>query len=202
MVAKALLPKFQKANKQGKSRVGDRAANAPIISRTTPSGIITGEMLGDMDNFPEMENTMNLMIRGLYRVESGTILPQDVSVDMVVLNFSLYERIVELFEIPALPPFKTLGPSVFRWQALGIGLSDDSSGWIMLFYDAIPVIGMTGHPLNIPKRPPRVVDPLLAKPRGKRPRILRDIRELGLVEVPPKNPLDFLYELRGRYPTE
>lgn len=200
--AAALLPKFQKSNAQGKSRVGIRAANAPLVDRLTPAGLIIGEMLGDMDHFPEMERTLGFIVRGLYSNESGNSLPQDVPVDTLVINFSMLDEILKAFEIPQLPPFRTLGPDVFRWQALGLGQANHQSGWIMVFYGAIPVIGVTANSLVLPKHPPRVVDPLTAKPRGTRARTLHGLRDLGVIELPPSSPLDFLYELKGQYPNQ
>jgi hypothetical protein len=194
-VAQKLLPQYKKAVRKGASRIGKRAETAPIIPRVTAEDIYLGyNVLGDFDDFPEMERSLRYITRGLHFHETGAPILPTTTVDIRIFPHEAYPAVVRDFDKTFLPRRRILGPDVFSWQPLGIESSSGKTGWVLRFYDGVAVVCMTGGTLGLPNPPRPQQRFVFKKPQGRRQKLSRDLRDFGLVSLPPEDYLSFLFE--------
>lgn len=200
-VAKRLRSVIDKATKKGTSRVAARMMAAQSVPRMTQEGIYLGyDMLDNDDHFPEMERTLQYIVRGLHFHETKVPVLPSTEVDVRVMPYEIYPYVVNEFDVPFLPKRRILGPDVFSWQPIGLGSTSGSSYWILRFYDGVAVLGMIGGQLGLPSRPSNRSHRLVLKnPKGRRERALKRIVDRELVTLPPENILEFLHEMAAQH---
>lgn len=121
-----------------------RAETVPALSG---SGIYLGQQVKVPFNGERMMRTVEFIVRGLFRCETGRMLPPSVPVDVSV--FQWHERDMVYRGILGNPPYpisRTKGNDVILWTPILLQgePTPTTSAWLLAFNHRVLFLGITG----------------------------------------------------------
>lgn len=178
--AQRLTRKVARSIAKGHSNIGKAVLTAELTPLLTKHGIYLGDYPSAPIYSTNMMQTLRMIVRGLYFIDTGSILPIETPVEVwVIPNYSVPAVFGPLGNYPH-PGARILGDNVFFWVPFIPADAPTSSLWPMGIYDSVFFVGATGSPVRN-RQAPRTDS--VAEKRGRR----RIIQLLGpwLVERPP-----------------